>query len=182
MSIWDFCAVQLDQGPQGYRTSYASTLFEALLGGSWSAEREDEAFSLLPRLSDANDAFERLAVSVSALQRLTDSMVQSRFQALMAQVTNQSELTRTELRDKQLENLKQARTAYAERIKQRMRDALELMVPWMTAEWTYVQVVLAADLNEVKQRCWEAIGPAPPRVDTGSAVGDACRKRCCGDS
>jgi hypothetical protein len=171
-----FLRVQLDQGPPPFRASYASMLFEALLSGSWSAEREDEAFSLLPRLSDADDAFEILAAQVSALHRLTDSMVQLRFQSLMAQVTNQSELTRTELRDKQLEDLKQARTAYAERLKQRMRDASESMVPWMTAEWTYLQVILAADLNEVEQRCWEALGATPPTVDTGSAIGDALQE------
>ncbi|MHB8861540.1 MAG: VIT domain-containing protein [Pirellulaceae bacterium] len=168
-----FLRLQLDQGPQQYRTSYARTLFDALTRGPWSAEREDEAFGLLTRLSDADEVFEKLAAQVSALQLLTDSAVQSRFQVLMAEVPNQSDLTRTQLRDKQTENLRSARVAYAERLNQHMRNASELMVPWLTAEWTYLQMILQANLDEVEQRSWEVLGATPPRVDTGSALGDA---------
>jgi len=168
--------LQLAQGPEQYRTGYAATLFETLLSGPWSIEKENEAFALLPRLSDADDAFEKLAPQTSALQRLTDTMVQNRFQALMDTVANQAELTRTELADKQREHLKQARTQYAEQLKLRMRDAHELLVRWMNAEWIYLQVVLNENLSDVEQRCWEALGATPLKVDTGSALGDALQE------
>ncbi|MHB8954750.1 MAG: VIT domain-containing protein [Pirellulaceae bacterium] len=168
-----FLRVQLEQGPQQYQASYAHTFFDALIRGPWSPEREEEAFGLLTRLSDVEDVFERLAAQVSALQLLTDSAVQSRFQVLMDQVPSQSDLTRTQLRDKQTGNLRLARVAYAERLKQRMRDASELMTPWLTAEWTYLQMILEENLDEFEQRSWEVLGAAPLRVDTGSALGDA---------
>ena len=171
-----FLRQRLERGPELYRTSYARSLFDLLLQGPWSAEREDEAFALLPRLSDADDPYEKMAAQVPALQQLTDAMVQLRFQTLMDKISNQSELTRTELKDKQLENMKRARTEYAERLKLRMRDAGEALAAWMNVEWTYLQVTLAENLQEVEQRCWEALGTAPSAVDTGSDVGNALQE------
>ena len=142
-----FLRLQMEQGPEPYRASYAVTLLQVLCGGTWSAAREDEAFALLPSLSDADNEFDKLAAQVVVLQQLTDSMVPLRYQALMSQVTNLSELTRTELRDKQLANLKQARTEYAQRLMERMRDASELLVPWLNVEWTHLQMQLSAQLR-----------------------------------
>ena len=46
---------------------------------------------------------QRLAVEVAALYRLTDRMVQARFEASMAKIEHQEKLTRTELAAKRAE-------------------------------------------------------------------------------
>ena len=132
-----FLRLQLEQGPARYRADYADTLFEALLQGPWSAEKEDEAFGLLAKLAEAHAGPDALVAQALALQRLTDAMVRLRFHTLMKQVPSQSELTRTELRTRQLEYLKQARTQYAARLKEHMRDAAEPLAlrRWGLRRW-----------------------------------------------
>ena len=48
-----FLRRQLQEGPEEHRATYARQLFDALLSQPWTADCENEAFSLLPRLSDA---------------------------------------------------------------------------------------------------------------------------------
>ena len=53
-------------------------MFDTLLGRNWTDEIEQEAFRLLPQLSDSEEAGERLMVQVPALYRLVDAMISQR--------------------------------------------------------------------------------------------------------
>ena len=168
-----FLREQLSDGPARYRTTYASMLFHALLSQAWTQEGEDEAFTLLKQLSDSDDPDEQLRAQAVGLYRLTDTMVQARFQVLMKEVANQSELSRTNLREKQSDNLRRARHDYARRLAQRTDSARESLVPWISAEWVYLQTVLGEKLDEVEQRCWDFLGPEPVKLDTADNPSDA---------
>ncbi|MBN2473222.1 MAG: hypothetical protein JXB62_01340 [Pirellulales bacterium] len=158
-----FLRRQVQEGPEKYRTAYINQLFDTLLTQPWSAECESEAFSLLPKLSDAEQPAQRLWAQVAALHRLTDAMVQARYDARMAKVEHQEELTRTELRDKQSENLKAARQGFADRLREAMSAAPGQSASWMQAERLYLDVLTGRNLDRAAEDCWEVLGPKPPK-------------------
>ncbi len=162
-----FLRRQLSEGPGRYRDQYAETFFNTLLRQPWSQGVEDEAASLVPELSLSAEPFERLVRHVAAICQLTDVMVLTRYRALMSEVKNQSELSRTELRDVQAANLRQARQEYVVQLERRLRTAPEELVGWMNAEWIYLQVQLEEHLDQVVERCWEFLGTEPVRLDAG---------------
>jgi tetratricopeptide (TPR) repeat protein len=152
---------QLREGPEVYRHTYAHALFNTLLAQPWSVEYEDEALALLGRLSEGDDPAGRLRVEVAALYHLTDRMLEARHQALMARVDHQERLTRTELKKKQDENRKLARTGYADRLRQEAGKHGQALEPWLTAERLYVDVLLDRDLKRVADECWKFLGDTP---------------------
>jgi len=158
-----FLRLQLQQGPEKYRIVYTNQLFNTLLAQPWSAEYEDEAFGLFEKLSDAEELAERLVAHAAALYRLTDRMVKARYDARMAKVEHQEELTRTELREKKLENLQSARRGFADRLQQEMRKRTGAIVAWLNAERIYLDVLAERNLDKVAQECWEFLGPKPPQ-------------------
>jgi len=194
-----FLRRQLAEGPEPYRLQYVNQLFNALLASPWSEEHEDEAFSLLGQLSPSgagilparqagslpHEEAEQLWVEVEALHRMTDAFVQARYKALMAQVEHPEELTRTELRDKQQENLRTAREGYAARLQRAMAgECSEALRPWVNVERLYLEVLLKRDLDKVAEECWEMLGPKPKRlpaddepIDLAEALDLALRSR-----
>jgi len=158
-----FLRLQWQQGPEDYRTVYANQLFNALLGQPWSAELEDEAFGLLEELSNAEDPDQKLAEQLAALHRLTDRMVKARYDARMAKIEHQEDLTRTELREKKLENLKAARRGFSDRLRQAMQKRSGAIVAWLNVERLYLDVLTKHNLDRVAEECWEFLGPKPPQ-------------------
>ena len=59
-----FLRQQMQQGPQEHRTEYAHQLFNTLLAQPWSEECEQEAFGLLPQLTDAKEQSRAVADTV----------------------------------------------------------------------------------------------------------------------
>jgi len=161
-----FLRRQLDEGPEPNRAAYAEQLFAALLAQPWSAEYEDEAFSLLVRLSTSEEPAERLRMQVAALYRLTDRMVQARYDARMAEIEHPEDLTRTELREKQKENLRLAREGFSKRLRTAEGNHDAALARWMNVEHLYLDLRLGRDLDKVREACWEVLGPEP-RADAG---------------
>lgn len=162
-----FLRRQLAEGPPAHRADFALQLFNTLLAQAWSEELEDEAFSLLPELSDAEDPAERLRTQVAALYRLSDAMVQARNAALMAQVEHPEKLTRTELRARQQANLRTAREQFADRLRASSAGLPEQLAPWAEIEVLHLDVLLGRDLDKVREACWERLGARPqPIPDT----------------
>ncbi|MGA2061934.1 MAG: VIT domain-containing protein [Thermoguttaceae bacterium] len=161
-----FLQEQLDNATEENRTTCAAALFNALLTQPWLAEHENEAFSLLDKLSDAEEASEHLAAQVAALYRLSDRMVQARFEANMAKIEHQEKLTRTELAAKRADNLRLAREGFADRLKQEMQKQSGGIVPWMNIEQLYLDVVLDRNLDRAAEECWEFLGPRPKQTST----------------
>ncbi len=169
-SYLQFLREQWRKGPELYRDQYAETLFNTLLGQSWSQEVEDEVAAMVPQLQLSAEPVDRLQRQVAAIYQLTDTMVANRFQALMGDVKNQSQLSRTELRDLQANRMRQAQQGYAEQLDRRTRQASVELVGWMNAEWTYLQLQLNENLDQVVQRCWEFLGGEPVRLDADIAA------------
>jgi tetratricopeptide (TPR) repeat protein len=159
-----FLHQQLREGPERYRAAYAQNLFETLVSQPWSAEYEDEALAVLDRLSSPADGTDPRYVQAAALYHLTDRMVEARYAALMAKVEHPEKLTRTELKAKQDESRKQARTEFADRLRQEAGKHGKVLAPWLTAERVYLDVVLGRDLKQAAADCWAVLGDAPPAV------------------
>ena len=160
-----FLRRQLEQGPKQYRAAYAGNLFNVLIAQPWSAEREDEAFALLEQLSAHKDSAERLAVWVEALYRLTDRMVAARFDARMAAIEHQETLTRIELHEKKTEAMRLAREQFVDRLKRAEPKHAAPLGRWMLVERLYLETLLARDLRQVAEACWEELGPEPPAAE-----------------
>ncbi|MHC4180928.1 MAG: tetratricopeptide repeat protein, partial [Planctomycetota bacterium] len=171
-----FLRKQLQEGPKEHRAHYANQLFGALLGQPWSAEYEDEAFGLLERLSDAEGPAERLLAQVQALYRLTDAQVKARYDARMAKVEHQEELSRIELREKRKENLRLAREGFAGRLRKARGEHPQELARWINVERLYLETVLGRDLDHVEQECWELLGPKPPKPAAADAPPDLGRR------
>jgi len=162
-----FLRRHLEEEPEPNRTDFAEhLLFAALLAQPWSADYENEAFSLLPRLSASEEAAERLRVQVAAMYRLTDRMVQARYEARMAEVEHPENLSRTELREKQKENLRLAREGFGKRLRAAERNHDAALARWMNVERLYLDLRLGRDLDKVREACWKVLGPEP-RADAG---------------
>ena len=191
-----FLQQQYEHGLEEHRAAYASQWFDTLLRQPWSAAHEDAAFALLEKLSDAEEPAVRLAAAVAGLHRLTDRMVQARFQAAIGKVEHQEKLTRTELRVKREENLQAARHGFIERLRQAAkqssrglsrvssvvseRDAETGTVPftrWLSVERLYLQVLVGKQLDKVAEECFELLGPPTAgKKDANSPDGDVAQR------
>jgi predicted Zn-dependent protease len=189
----DFLRLQSKGAPAEYRAAYAQQLFNALLGQPWKAAYEDEAFGLLDRLSDAEQRSQREAAEIAALCRMTDCMVQARFQDRMKAVEHPEKLTRAELRAKQVENLRRAREDYAERLHKAMAARQGRIVQWMNVERLYLDVQTGRNLEKVADECFEMLPgplsfrerasdspspPAPLPEGEGRLLDDLLHHRC----
>jgi tetratricopeptide (TPR) repeat protein len=162
------------EGPEEHRAAFAQRLFDVLLAQPWSAEYEDEALALLGRLSANADAAGRLREQVAALYRLTDAMIEGRYAALMAKVEHPEKLTRTQLKQKEAENRKQARAGFADRLRmQRPQPGAPArafpqpsLAPWLAAERLYLEVLTGHDPKKIAAECWTFLGKAPPAEET----------------
>jgi predicted Zn-dependent protease len=164
----DFLRVQWQrgrqQGSQEYRPGYAAQLFEAITAQPWTGAYENEAFSLLGELSNAEEPVARLAAQIAALHRLTDRMVEGRYQAKVKEIEHPEKLTRIELRAKQAEARKLARDGFADWLREevsRREGPMGPMAPWLIAERLYLDVLAGRNLDKAAEECWEFVGPAP---------------------
>src|SRR5262249_5675254 len=156
-----FLKRQWQDGPEQHRITYARQFFDALLAQLWSAEYEDEALALLDKLSEAEDLGARLFAQVEALHRLTDRMVAARYDTAMKKVEHREKRTRTELRDKQNEARRLARTEFADRLHKAVVNRADALAPWLIIERLYLETLLERDLAKVAAECWEFLGARP---------------------
>jgi predicted Zn-dependent protease len=161
--VLPFLRLQYHKGPARYRVAYASQLFEHLLTQPWTAQGEEEAFTLLGKMSDADDAGVRLFTEVAALHRLTDTMLEARYAARMKTVEHPEKLTRIELRKKQAEARRLAREGFADRLRQEAAKDGKALAPWLTAERLYLDVSLDRNLKQAAAESWEFVGGEPPQ-------------------
>ncbi len=155
-----FLRRQLAEGPEQYRAAYALQLFNTLLSQLWSAPIEDEAFTLLERLSDAEEPADRLFAQVSALYRLTDAMVNARNQAGLAQIEDIEQLKRLDRREKTEEQLRLAREGFADRLKQEMPRHQGALVQWLNIERLYLDAAPRNASRRSRRRMLENIAHA----------------------
>ena len=160
---------QWREGPAEFKTHYASQLFDGLLGQPWSQEYEDEAFGLLYQLGDESQATVRLNVQAPALYRLDDWVAQARYRAGVDAIERKEELSRTELRAKQLAELRAARIALVARLRKETDEAKsdeqKKLIPWLNVERLYFETLLRKGPAEVAAECWEQLGAEPPTPD-----------------
>ena len=167
-----FLRRQLREGAEAQRPYFAAQLFDALLEQRWSVGHEQEAIELLPEMTDATKPETRLAVQVPALYRFVDATVQNRY-ALSLEDVKQEELTRTELRQRQRELMRQAYAGVVATLLEAERTAAAELVPWLRIERLYLQVPLGDKLAEVAAECWEYLGPQPRELDgTATAMAE----------
>ena len=156
-----------------YRTAYANELFNTLLAQPWTAAIEEEAFALLDKLAAPDEPAGGLYTRVAALHRLTDAMLEARFQAGMKAVEHPDKLTRTELQKKHDEFRKAAREGFAARLRAEAAKQRQPFAQWITAERVWIDVLLERDLKQVAAECWAILDAAPPKAnpdDVGSAI------------
>ena len=156
-----FLRVQYATAAAEYRATYANELFNALLSQSWTAEIEDEAFALLDKLPDPEDPANGLFTRVVALHRLTDVMLESRFQARIKLIEHPEKLPRTELQKKYDEARKLAREGFSDRLRKETPKYVKPFAAWFVAERIWIDVQLERDLKAVTGECWEYLATAP---------------------
>ena len=180
-----FLREQLKNATNENRTALTNQLFNALFGQPWTLDRENELFSMLDNLSEAEEASQRLASRVAALQRLTDRMVQARYEASMTKIEHQEKLTRTELAAKQAENLRLAREEFSDRLQKEI-TMLQMQVdgivqsitflPWLNIERLYLDVFLGRNLDRAAEECWEYLGPKAKQISNEDETGAVLEK------
>lgn len=152
-----FYRVQFKDGPAAHRTEYAHRLFDELLSSPWTAEVEDELFALLDKLPTPDEPANGLYTRVATLYRLTDSLPEARFRALMKTVERPDKLTRAELHKKEEEHRKAAREGYADRLRKEAAKQPKPLANWITAERVWLDVTLERNLNEAADDCWAVL-------------------------
>jgi predicted Zn-dependent protease len=153
-----FLRVQWKQASDEYRSQYANQLFNALLSQKWSAEHEDEAFTLLDKLAQPTEPAAGLYTRVAALHRLTDAMLEARFQVRMNAVEHPEKLTRVEIQKKQDEFRKLAREGFADRLRKESARSAKPFASWLVAERIWIDTILDRNLKETTAECWEFLG------------------------
>ncbi|MBN9122188.1 MAG: hypothetical protein J0I06_24125 [Planctomycetes bacterium] len=159
-----FLRVQFKEAPELYRAAYANELFNALLARPWAPEIEDEAFALLDTLAEPRAATNSLLARVAALHRLTDAMLEARFQARVKAIEHPEKLARTELQKKHTEARKSTREAFSDRLRKEAARTARPLVAWLVAERVWIDVRLDRDLKSAADDCWAYL--ATPSVKT----------------
>ncbi|MHB1035082.1 MAG: VIT domain-containing protein [Pirellulales bacterium] len=167
----EFYRAQLAAADEESRPGFAQQLFDTLLNQPWSAEHEDEAFTLLDKLGGGDAPSQRLAAQVAAVHRLTDQMVKARFDARMKTVEHQEKLTRIELAAKKAENLRLAREEFADRLGKEAPRHGETLAPWIAIERAYLDAVVGRNLDKVEAECWEYLGTKPRPLAAADEAG-----------
>ncbi|MBC8117785.1 MAG: tetratricopeptide repeat protein, partial [Candidatus Saccharimonas sp.] len=159
--VLSFLRVQWKEGSELYSVSYAHELFTALLAQLWTAEIENEAFALLDKLADPEKPADGLFTRVAALHRLTDTMLEARFQALLKTIEHPEKLTRTELQKKHEESRKSAREGFSDRLRNEAARHAQLFGTWLVAERVWIDILLDRDLKSAADECWAVLSAAP---------------------
>ncbi|MGC3972191.1 MAG: VIT domain-containing protein [Pirellulales bacterium] len=170
-----FLRRQVEVGGKDYLTQYRTLLFEELLVRPWSEQAEEEAFALLPKLSNADTVGARLAAQVPALHRFVDGMAASRQTAARKQLTDGGDvgrLTRTELAGKLAEFRKSAYEGLAKRLSVGLAKVTEQKDPWtdwLEIELSWLNMQLDQDLDKTAAFCRRILGDVPPKEFDPSA-------------
>jgi Flp pilus assembly protein TadD len=162
-----FLRLQRQTGPAKRRAENTVNLFDTLLAQPWSADYENEAITLLDKLSDADEPGERLLASVAALHRLTDRLLESRIAVKMNLIEHPEKLTRTELLKKQADIRTAARERLADRLRQEAGKHPKALGQWFLAESSYLDVSHDRNLKQATAQAWEFVGVAPPAPKKG---------------
>ncbi len=157
----DFLRVQWKTAGDAHRSEYANQFFNALLVRPWKAEREAEIFALLAHLAPPGELAGGLATRVAALHRLTDALVESRYQALLKAVDHPEKLTRTDLQKKQTDLRKLAREGFADRLRAEAAKQPKPIAEWLTIERLWLEVLLERDLGTVTADAGIILDAAP---------------------
>ncbi|NQU25208.1 MAG: hypothetical protein HQ567_28320 [Candidatus Nealsonbacteria bacterium] len=177
-----FMRQEMVEGGEPFSPTCAGRLFNLLMAQPWTAPIEDEAFGLIDMLTLSKDETEQILSQLRALHQLTDRMPVARFTAAMAKVEKQEDLTRTELQEKQQENLKAARRGFADRLAKQARTRDAVLAGWMTVERLYLNVLAERDPDGVAEECWEIVGTKPqplPEEATGLDLLEQLRRSRC---
>ena len=150
-----FLRVQWQQGPEAHRVEYANQLFNALLSHKWSAANEDEAFALLGKLAGPEELAAGLYTRVAALHRLTDAMLEARFQARLKTVEHPEKLTRVDLQKKRDEFLKLARAGFADRLQKESAKHERPFAGWLVIETLWIDTLLDRNQKQTVDECWK---------------------------
>ncbi len=153
---------RLARSSDRFHDQQVSALFHLLLGQPWSAEYEDELWSLVPNTAEHLGASQRLSFQVSRLRQLIDGLIQTRFEAEWRKVEHPEKLKRDEYRDQREQAMQQARTAIADRLAVEMDKQQPPLRDWYQAELVYANVVLDRDLEQAAAQCWQVLGETPP--------------------
>ncbi len=168
-----FLRIQCKIGPEQYRVQYDNQLFNSLLSQKWSAEFEAEAFGLLDKLAEPDAPAGGLAIRVAALYRLTDAMLEGRYQARMKLVDHPEKLTRIDLQKKQDDNRRLAREGFADRLRREAAGRAKPFANWLIIERLWIDTLLDRNLKQAADECWEFLSAAPVQAkpdDDASAV------------
>ena len=176
-----FLRERIASAPKQYKPGYIAALFDALIGQKWTQGHEDEAFTLLHKLSDAEETSDRLATQVLALFRLVDGVIASRQGHDEQELQDQGktdQLTRIELRNKKAEFAKAAKTALEIKLAGEA-DAVEnaitpdpmalALLPWLRIEQAYLDLQLDQSVPPTEEFCWTILGETPPKPKVQAA-------------
>jgi len=168
-----FLREQLATSPEQFRAAAAGQLFDTLLAQGWEQALEDEAFSLLERLSDSEEPAERLWAQVSALYRLTDAMVKARHQLAMSKLELPPDLAPREQKKKSDEQLQLAQQGFADRLQIEIARHAAPLTRWLAIERIYLDTLARRNLAAVAAESWDTLAGltvAPPPAADDEAV------------
>jgi tetratricopeptide (TPR) repeat protein len=160
-----FLREEVKDGPADYRTQYAAQLLELLTRQPWQQSYEDEALALIDKLSDMREAWQRLDSAVAALHVVDDRMVQARLAVKTAAVAHPEQLPRTQLKALQAQNLRLARSEFAQRLAREAATRSGPIVAWLNAERARLDVLSGGNLEQAAGTCWEILGAEPKKLD-----------------
>ncbi len=152
------------EAPQKYRPYYVSQLFQTLLSQPWSEKYESEALDLLGQLGGGQSPERQLLEQIRALHQLTDRMLQARNEVKAKTITHAEKLTRTELRKKQADQLRQTREEFAARLAAEEAKHRSELATWIAAERMYLDVLLDRNLDKAAEMCWKVLDAQPPKI------------------
>ena len=110
----------------------------------------------------------RLAEEMQYLYRWTDRMLQARYEAKMAAIEHQENLTRTELQTAQAESMAQAHQELSDRLRTEAAGPQTLLSPWLVIERIYIDVQNNGDAVALADECWEYFGSTPAAADNAT--------------
>ena len=166
------------------KPSYVAALFDALVDQKWSDGVEQEAFSLLPELSNAEKSPARLAAQIAALFRLDDALLASREARANEELRdkgNVDKLTRKELAEKKAEFHKAALAGLAKRLAAQASQAEKAKKPlaaWFEIEQAWLDAQLDRNADKDLAFCWTLLGELPPKpAATGAGYDDVAPEK-----
>ncbi|MCE9607630.1 MAG: VIT and VWA domain-containing protein [Planctomycetia bacterium] len=159
-----FLRRKLEVAPPARKQDERQDLFETLVSGAWTEEKEAEAFGLIGALGNEGSDI-RVATEIGALQRFVDAMLRGRQEAAMKALADRGEvdkLTRKELAERKAALRKEALAGVAKRlgsVDQPEREA-KLPTDWLRMERAWLDVQLERNTEGVLKFCRTALDQA----------------------